>query len=334
MTKREILQEDTGIDLYQDELLGNDEFDIVNLKQVVKVKQNEADCLLTQIATALMEKDNSSKERSDEVKYVVDMNNEIKEAFKKGEIRFDINKKTGEVYAQLRKKNGHYGKKLSIKEEINEDVEADDIGLALQMQAIAEKLVDIIDVLEEIGEAVVEVLQGQQNDRIGLYYSGQNLYFESKHISDRTFKSYLLAQSLKTLSDASAQMVQSIKTDIQYLVDKKYKSKKEKSLQIIDDKMIDINKSFEIVHRAFVLRADIYYEQGELEAMLRVLDSYGNFLEKVIVPVSSKLMEYDVNDTLLKEGVWEKRAGAFVEIKDMRKLITLQGLKCIEEVNE
>lgn len=328
------MEENTRIGLYQDELFWKDEFDIVSLKQVIKVKQDEADSLLTKVATALMEKEDSSKECPTEIKYVVDMDNEIKEALKNGEIKFDVNKKTGEVYAQLRKKNGHYGKKLSIKEEIDEDVEADDIGIALQMQAIEEKLANIINVLEEIGESVVEVLQGQQNDRIGLYYSGQNLYMESKNISDKTFKSYVLAHCLKTLSDASAQMVQNIKMDIQYLVDKKYKCKKDKSIQIIDDKMIDINKSFEIIHRAFVLRAAIYYEQGELDAMLRVLDSYGSFLEKVIVPVTPKLTEYDANDMLLREGVWEKRAGAFVEIKDMRKLIALQRVNFLEEVNE
>ena len=58
------------------------------------------------------------------------------------------------------------------------------------------------------------------------------------------------------------------------LFEKRYKDKKGKGLQSIDEKMLDINKSFAVIHRSSILRAAIYHEQNEFDAMLSVMESY------------------------------------------------------------
>lgn len=56
------------------------------------------------------------------------------------------------------------------------------------MKAIQSQIQQISDKISVIGESIKEVLQGKQNDRIGLYYSGMALYLESKSVIDNDMK--------------------------------------------------------------------------------------------------------------------------------------------------
>lgn len=67
---------------------------------------------------------------------------------------------------------------------------------------------------------------GQQNDRIGLYYSGVALFIESLNVSDDNLKSNLIAQALKSLTEATFQLTLKLQTDLKYLKNKEYDSQK------------------------------------------------------------------------------------------------------------
>lgn len=56
--------------------------------------------------------------------------------------------------------------------------------MAMQMEAIKQQLQSIIESLKDIEGKVIEVIQGQRNDRIGLFYSGLSLYVESRERTD------------------------------------------------------------------------------------------------------------------------------------------------------
>ena len=55
------------------------------------------------------------------------------------------------------------------------------------------------------------------NDRVGLYYSGLSLYLEALQVNDASLRKELIAQSLKSLNDSQAQIIQEFKSDIAFL---------------------------------------------------------------------------------------------------------------------
>ena len=93
-----------------------------------------------------------SIEQDDDVNLVVDLSDELKEKYKKGLLRFDKDK-NGNMYAQLRDEKNHYGKKLNIKEQVNEK----DLIIASQLNVIKDVLDDIVDTLENIEENISHI---------------------------------------------------------------------------------------------------------------------------------------------------------------------------------
>lgn len=117
------------------------------------------------------------------------------------------------MYAQLRDEKNHYGKKLNIKEQVNEK----DLIIASQLNVIKDVLDDIVDTLENIEENISHILMEFHNDRVGLYYSGLSLYLEALQVSDASLRNELISQSLKSLNDSQAQIIQELKSDIAFL---------------------------------------------------------------------------------------------------------------------
>lgn len=301
----------------------DDFYEVVDFRDIFNHKQSAADRLLdvvADVATGSATGETIKKGLKKEVKYVVQMSDDLKKAVDLGTVKLDYSK-TGEIYAQI--KNGsRYGAKLPItKEIVAAGINPMEISQALQMKALEHKLDDMLDVLDEIGQDVAEVIQGQQNDRIALYNSGLNLYLESRNVQDATFKSLVAAQALKTLSDGSEQIQQELRSSIQYLLEGKYKKNKGKSSEEIQERMQSINKCFDIVHKSYLLKAAVYYDRGEIPAMLSSLDEYGKFLKRDIIPNAPKLTEFDKSDVLLQNGKWDKRAKLFDSIGEVRKQI-------------
>ena len=105
---------------------------------------------------------------------------------------------------------------------------------ALQMKALQEQVQQIANQIAVIDHSVREVIQGQQNDRIGLYYSGLTLYLEARNVNDPEMKKALIAQSLRALSKARFQLGLTMQSDIKYLSDGEFKIAKGKSVGLID----------------------------------------------------------------------------------------------------
>lgn len=298
-------------------MVPTDLFEPVGFRGLFVHQQSNANRILAKVADVVGDaafgkgaRDGMKKE----VRYVVDMSEDLIKAIDKGAVKLDC-KKTGEIFAQIREASGHYGNKLPIKKElIAAGIDPFSVGNALQMKAIEHQLNDMMDTLEDIGQDVSEVIQGQQNDRIGLYNSGLNLYLESRNIQNQEFRMLVAAQALKSLSDGNEQILQELRSDANYLLEGKYKQKKGRSAEEIQDRMMNINRCFDVIHRSYLLKAGIYYERGELQAMLSTMDEYGKFLQREIVPVAPQLAEFDRTDTLLQGGKWEKRAMMLTDV--------------------
>ena len=286
------------------------QFDSLSLVTINKEKQIEADNIISKVTTALADKDLIKKFRKSDnpdFEYVVEMNDEMKDAVEKGLIKFDVGK-DGRLFAQIRE-NGKYGKKLSINKVIkDEGIEPEELTSALQIKAMQRQLEEMAVTLQSIEQTVSEVKQGQQDDRIGLFYSGMNMYLEGRLVSDPELKKYITSQALQSISNANAQLIQQIQTDRNYLLTGNYKKKKGQSYDEMQSRMESINRTFDIIYQSTMLKAAIYYDQKELQSMMVVLNEYKRFIEKVIMPVAPKLNEFDENVKVLKNTIWEKRA--------------------------
>lgn len=307
---------------YQELMVPDDLYEEKGLRGVFAYQQRQTGQIISKIAdivSSLAFGDRTANGMKKDVRYIVDMNDQVKAGLDSGQFRLDCSRE-GEIFAQLRDANGRFGKKLPIKEEIIcAGINPLEVSTILQMKAIEAKLGEIIDTLADISQDVAEVIQGQQNDRIGLYNSGLNLYREAHSIKDNIFRTFIYSQAMKSLSDSCEQIRLSLHEDISYLIKGRFREKKGKSSEEIQKRMARINRSYDLLHRCYLLKASIYYERGELSAMLSVFNEYGKFLKTEIIPHIPKLRELDYSDVLLQGGKWEKRAQMLNTINVIRK---------------
>lgn len=252
-------------------------------------------------------------------KYVVDATESTLDAIESGKIKLTT-ENSGKMFAQIREANGHYGSKLPIKKEVfAKGIDPIQMANALQMKALQEQVQQIADQIAIIDHSVREVIQGQQNDRIGLYYSGLTLYLEARNVNDPEMKRALIAQSLSALSEARFQLGLTMQSDIKYLADGDYKIGKGKSVELIDKRIDSINQSFAFIHQATMLRAGIYCNEGELSAMSTVLNEYSYFIDNTIAKNAGILAQCDRTDTGTDKGVWKTRAKLKLDVSEFNK---------------
>lgn len=245
-------------------------------------------------------------ESKEKMRLVVDGTDDFIKDYQDGVIK--LAKEKGHVVAQI-KNDGKYGPKLPIKEETYLDgPNSLEIMNACQLKNIADSLQELSNQMLAIDENIKEVLRGQQNDRLGLYYSGVSLYLEANRVSDPSFKNSLISQSLKALSDANYQLVLTMQSDIQYLARREYESDKRHKFNLMNEKINNINKAFSAIHQAMLMKAGIYCQCGEINAMTSVFNEYALFIQNTIVPNAKILTQCDVNDTGKIDGTWSSRS--------------------------
>ena len=213
---------------------------------------------------------------------------------------------------------------MPIKKEVfRQGLDATQMANSLMMKALQDQIQTIAEQIIVIEHSVREILQGQQNDRIGLYYSGMALYLEAQGIEDKEMRKNLLAQSLRSLTEATFQLTLTMKADIRYLENKEYESAKGKRVEKIDNRIQKINQEFAIIHQATMLRAGIYCNQNELLAMSTVLKEYSYFIEDAIVKNAELLAQSDASDSGTEEGVWKVRKNLRIDIADFAKQLNV-----------
>ena len=209
---------------------------------------------------------------------------------------------------------------MPVKEEVyNEGWDSGQIAIAMHLKAIQDSLITVSKQLKTIDERVREVINGQQNDRLGIYYSGVALYIESTCVSDLEMKKNLVAQSIRALTDAIFQMTLIMQSDIRYLKNKEYESEKKKRAELIKEKMNNITQCFSVVHQASILKAGIYCKQGEVLATSAVLEEYSRFINGTVSSNAALLAQCDIADTGTEHGIWKSRAKLEFDVSKFAK---------------
>lgn len=292
--------------------LYDEQFKYSSFKSLISKKYNQSNEFMNRLFDSI--------EQDDDVNLVVNLSDDLKEKYKQGLLRFDKDK-DGNMYAQLRDEKNHYGKKLTIKEQVNEK----DLIIASQLNIIKDILDEIVDTLENIEENISHILMEFHNDRVGLYYSGLSLYLESLQINDVSLRNELIAQSLKSLNDSQAQIIQEFKSDITFLRSPQFDKIKRKKHDCLLEKMQNIHECFQTINRIVTLKAMIYFDNNQLNSMMMVCTEYQRFIDVIIKPNVGFLIECDPRDDKLMNGIWSKRANALLDYKKIQKeLRTIQ----------
>ena len=295
--------DDSLLDLY------DEQFKYTSLKAIIESKTKESNEILNKLINQFKQSN-----EADNPKLVVDLSDEQKNKYKNGLLTLDKNK-NGEMYAQLRDENGKYSNKLTIKEETAQT----DLLYAAQLNTIKDVLVEIVDVLEDIENSVNEVLSGLHNDRLGLYYSGIGIYLEAMHTEDSVLQKLLIAQAIKSLSDAQAQIIQEFKSDILYLQSTDFQKIKKKRHDCLVEKMQNIHECFQTINRIISIKAMIYLDENQFNSVLMTCTEYQRFINAIVKPNASFLIECDPRDDKLINGIWSKRANTFIRCKEIRE---------------
>ena len=191
----------------------------------------------------------------------------------------------------------------------------DPISMAMAMQGIAiqQQLQDISEQLEQISAEMRDVLMGQHNDRLALYYAGEMQLKESIAVSDAQLKRQLTCSAMNALSEGCSSLQVTVIYDIKSLLDKYDEDKRRIKMktQEIDEKMYVIKSSFETIHQCVYLKAAIYYNLNEYNALAVLLNSYKAFLEQTLDSRAENLLyNYDRSEKKLS-GIWKNRAIVF-----------------------
>lgn len=256
-------------------------------------------------------------------RFVVDISDEMKDKIDKGQLKLVC--ENDRLRAQLLDENGRYGKKLDIKEEFfREGIDPVQMATALQLKAIQDQLQQITNQIIVINSSIIDILQGQQNDRIALFYSGLNLYLEAQSIKNPEMKSALMVQAIKALSDGTQQLVLTMESDVEFLKTRQYDKLRGKKTETVRNRMDSINKAFGFIHQATLVRAAIYCEQEEYLAMASVLDEYSRFIENTVVANANLLSQCEPNDDGTERGIWATRARLKLDVSDLKKCFCQQ----------
>lgn len=239
-------------------------------------------------------------------KLVLDISKETMRKIQSGELKL-MHTKSDVLKAVICNPNGTIVQHMDVKYENFCNI-PNPAGVAnsLQMASINQQLATVKEQLEMVGFAVQEVIAGQQNDRIALYYAGEQIYLEASKTQNEFLKMQLTASAIRSLEEAKSKMVESIKLDIAQI--KAYDRQEIKlKPREVSERISRINKSFDVVNRAALLKAGIYHELDEIPAMMTSLQQYAGFLSESINANAKLLYDYDKSDTKI-EGKWHERA--------------------------
>lgn len=239
-------------------------------------------------------------------KLVLDISKDTMEKIQSGELNI-MKTKDGILKAEICNPNGTVKQHMNLKfEDFCEVPNLTELANMAQMTSMKQQLEIVVEQLESLGVAVQCILVGQQNDRIALYKSGEQLYLESKVTKNNLMQQQLIVIALKSLEDARMQMIENIKTDIASIVAYDNKEIKMKPNEL-KEKLERINSSFDVINRTSFLKAGIYFELEETEAMMLSLEQYSSFLSDQINKNAKLLYDYDKTDKYI-DGKWHERS--------------------------
>lgn len=197
---------------------------------------------------------------------------------------------------------------------------------SMQGIMIQRNLIEITNHLEYMSKSLEDILIGQYNDRLAMFYAGEAIYREALATSDIERKRLLSSAAIVSLTNSIATLQTSLEYEIKGVCEK-YNGEKKKFIKIsseeLKSKMYLINSSFQAIHKAISLKTAIYYEEGEYAALTTALSAYKAFLERSLNDRRVQILyQADPTDKCI-DGIWASRKKDLPEsIEKVKKLLS------------
>lgn len=129
----------------------------------------------------------------------------------------------------------------------------------------------------ELTGAVERIAAGQYNDRVAMFYGARQLYIEAMSMDDPENRRITLLNAAKSADDAIATLQQTIRYDLNNLLEIKTSKQLEESTKMIAKCFSKLNDSVQI-------SVNTYAALGENRALLAAVASYQCFVEQTWLP--------------------------------------------------
>ena len=217
----------------------------------------------------------------------------------------DAKDNDGYFRALVKDENGKIREHALLKKEnVPQGIDMTQMAMAMQGMAIQQQLSEISEKLDVMFDAINDVLAGQNNDRVGLYYSAENMFREAQKINDLSLREQMIIAALSNLSVSIEQIKQTTFYEIGKVNDN-YDLKNHKFKKVIkQEEITEIKRNFQVLHKAIALKVAIYSYTGEYNAAVYTLLEYKNFLKIALSEGKGEALYYSDSHEKSLQGFW------------------------------
>lgn len=221
--------------------------------------------------------------------------------------------KDGFFRAFIRDDKGIVEQALLKKEDVCNGINVGQMAMAMQAMAVQKQLTDISEKLDVIFDVVNDIKAGQQNDRLGLYYSAEFMYREALKVNDVTLRKQMIVEALSNLENSIEQIKQATIHDIHKIRIMYSPEKQSFKGKINQEDILEIKKNFQVIHKAVALKTAIYCNCGEINAAVVSLMEYRSFLMNSLNQKRGEALYYADESELSIKGFWDIRENKYPE---------------------
>jgi len=207
----------------------------------------------------------------------VNMSNTAKEMYRKGDWLLKYSKTKDGLIPILCNKAGKFIEFVTL----NPKNISPDLSGALTNLSMQQQLGQLMDQIERLSNSIQRIERGQRDDRISLFYSARQQYIEAISMSNYDLQSQALLYAAHTANDARFQLMQTMRSDVEQIVNNKKLKKNER-----DELSNNVREAMQYINEATGLCVISYSALGETKPMLAALKSYQCFIEQTLLSKS------------------------------------------------
>lgn len=187
---------------------------------------------------------------------------------------------------------------------ISPDISQASANFATQMQ-----MAQIAEQIQDVQQAIEEVRQGQEYDRLSTAYSCQQKLLQAMEIKKPELKEMALLKLVSDAEDSRNLLMQSQKANLKYITEQPesffQKMIRGQKQEKIDQRLNEIRESLGAVNMTSLVEAMAYQSMGEFSAARKSLEYYADYIDKTYLKPKGLLNRLHSSDSL-PENYWLK----------------------------
>lgn len=234
------------------------------------------------------------------------LSSDEKRGLAKGTLKL-LTRKNGSFLAELiNPKTNKIVKKVDLKEvDLTPNLDQARAQFMMQMQ-MAQIAADI----REIGQEIEKVRQGQQDDRIAKTNAAKEKLIQARSIKDASLRKKMYLQVISDAEVSRNQLILNQKSIIEYIQNLPSKGFRIYFPMInpkkIDEELDRLMEGLNVINMASLVEIMAYYELGEIEAALKSLAHYNNFIKTTYLD-NPKLVERLDGLSINTDNIWQNK---------------------------